>query len=328
MGRGMVAGGTDYSHQSLKDIETDLDTWIINLKDTSEILHLNIESLTESGYLQKVDPDFTSLVHYSMKFFTTSIQEISEILADIQHEVRLDHVTRLRALGETARQLNVDYGQTWHREYKNKEYGNKDFALVEKMYGEGRDMAGDMIDLSNLSSRLEDFIGRKPKGKTAPNMNQNAPPAIADSLSRFVQENPDPAKTCFIMMQFGTTRLHNEIVEGIRAVLDSYGISGLRADDRQYHDDLFPNVLTYMYGCGFGIAVFERLETNDFNPNVSLELGYMLALGKPVCLLKDRTLRTLNTDLVGKLYKSFDPQDPSTTMAPELEQWLKDKGLL
>jgi len=157
---------------------------------------------------------------------------------------------------------------------------------------------------------------------------KSAPPEIADSLKRFIQDHPDQDKSSFIMMQFGTTRLHNEIVDGIRAVLGLYGITALRADDKQYHDDLFPNVLTYMHGCGFGIAVFERLETNDFNPNVSLELRYMLAFGKPVCLLKDRTLQTLNTDLVGKLYKSFDPQDPAKTMSSELEQWLKDKGLV
>jgi hypothetical protein len=157
---------------------------------------------------------------------------------------------------------------------------------------------------------------------------EELPPGIAESYQAFVQNHPDPAKVCFIMMQFGTTTRHNEIVQGIKSILVSHGISGLRADDRQYHDDLLGNLLTYMHGCGFGISVFERLEDDDFNPNVSLELGYMLGLGKPVCLLKDSTLRTLNTDLMGRLYKSFDPQAPARTMAPELEQWLKDKGLL
>lgn len=78
----------------------------------------------------------------------------------------------------------------------------------------------------------------------------------------------------------------------------------------------------------FGLAVFERLEEDDFNPNVSLEVGYMHALKKSVCLLKDRTLKTLQTDLVGKLYKIFDPQDPEATIPDELEKWIRDKDII
>ncbi len=53
----------------------------------------------------------------------------------------------------------------------------------------------------------------------------------------------------------------------------------------------------------------------------------MLAMGKPVCLLKDRTLSTLHTDLIGKLYRPFDPQDIARTVAEVLPKWLRDKGL-
>jgi hypothetical protein len=97
---------------------------------------------------------------------------------------------------------------------------------------------------------------------------------------------------------------------------------------KKYHDDLFGNVLTYLHGCAFGVAVFERLEAEEFNPNVSLEVGYMRALRKSVCLLKDNTLKTLHTDLAGKLYKEFDPQNPTTSIPKELEKWLRDKDIL
>lgn len=82
-----------------------------------------------------------------------------------------------------------------------------------------------------------------------------------------------------------------------------------------------------MHGCGSGIAVFERLEEENFNPNVAFEVGYMLAMKKPVCLLKDRTLTTLHADLMGKIYKEFDPQNPSKTIPAVLSRWLADKGL-
>ena len=154
------------------------------------------------------------------------------------------------------------------------------------------------------------------------------PSGIHESLSRFRKDHPDEAKTAFIIMRFAKTSSHEKIVETIRSALVSHGITGLRADDKQYHDELFSNILTYMHGCGFGIAVFERIESDDFNPNVSLELGYMIGINKPVCLLKDKTLRTLQTDLVGRLYRPFDTVDPGKSITTELGRWLTDMELV
>ncbi len=128
------------------------------------------------------------------------------------------------------------------------------------------------------------------------------------------------------MMQFKETKAHEVIAAAVKACLAAHGIVGVRADDKEYHSDLFPNVQTYLHGCGLGVAIFERIEAEIFNPNVSLEVGYMFAMGKPVCLLKDRTLTALHTDLVGKLYREFDPQDPAKTIHPALSKWLVDRG--
>ncbi len=54
----------------------------------------------------------------------------------------------------------------------------------------------------------------------------------------------------------------------------------------------------------------------------------MLALKKPVCYLKDQTLLALHTDILGKFYMPFDPQDPDGTIPREIKQWLSDKGLI
>jgi HEAT repeat protein len=153
------------------------------------------------------------------------------------------------------------------------------------------------------------------------------PVAIKDSLKQFQQDYPDPAKVAFIMMRFGSTAAHKGIVEGIRSTLQPHGIKAIRADDKEYHPDLWYNILTYIHGCGFGVAVFERLEQNEFNPNVSLEVGYLYGLGKKVCLLKDKTLTTLYTDLLGKLYCQFNPQTPKDTIRLPLEKWMLDNGI-
>jgi len=154
------------------------------------------------------------------------------------------------------------------------------------------------------------------------------PLELTESLRHFLRDHQQIERNAFIMMRFGETKAHGAIDRAIRTTLKQYGIEALRADQKEYHEDLLANVLTYIYGCRFGIAVFERLEKEDFNPNVSFEVGYLRGLRKPICLLKDKTLSTLQTDLIGKLYRSFDPQSPEESIPPELEKWLRDKDII
>jgi hypothetical protein len=153
-------------------------------------------------------------------------------------------------------------------------------------------------------------------------------PELKPFLEKFSEEHQEPKKCGFLMMKFGTTELHTVIVDAIKSACAIHGIEALRADDKTYSDDLLSNIRTYMHGCSFGIAVYERLVEDDFNPNVSLEVGYMMALGKPVLFLKDTTLDSLHTDLVGKLYEIFDVQSPHETIPPVLEKWLKNKSII
>lgn len=155
-----------------------------------------------------------------------------------------------------------------------------------------------------------------------------APVELTASLANFKKDFPDSSRLAFVMMRFGKSKAHTSILQGIRSALDPQQIVALRADDKQYHDDILLNILTYIYGCRFGIAVFERIEGDDFNPNVSFEVGYMNGVGKSVCFLKDKTLTTLHTDLIGRLYWEFDTQDCTTTIAPVLQKWMSDKGIL
>ncbi len=151
---------------------------------------------------------------------------------------------------------------------------------------------------------------------------------ISTGMKKFYKNFPAPQKTAFIMMQISKTKQHDDILNAIKNILKKYNIIGMRADDTDYMDDLFANIKVYMNACTFGIAVFERITKNDFNPNVSLEVGYMLGKPKKVLLLKDSTLKTLPTDLTGKLYKEFDTGDIENTIPPQIEKWLADKSYL
>jgi nucleoside 2-deoxyribosyltransferase len=114
-------------------------------------------------------------------------------------------------------------------------------------------------------------------------MELQPPLQIRRGLRALRQDYPKPATVGFIMIKF-TPELE-PIVASIREALSPHGLVALLASDKSYEDDLLPNVKIYMWGCGFGIAVFDKLSAMEFNPNVAFELGFMLALQKPVLIL-------------------------------------------
>lgn len=152
------------------------------------------------------------------------------------------------------------------------------------------------------------------------------PKEIHDSLEKFRKDHPNPKRVAFLMMRFEDKPAYNRILKTLKSSFQNNGITLLRADDKEYHSDLFLNIQTYMHGCGMGVAVLDRIQTEDFNPNVSLEIGYMLSMFKPILFLKDNTLKVLNTDLIGRLYKQFDAYDPENSIPSSVDKWLLDNG--
>ena len=138
---------------------------------------------------------------------------------------------------------------------------------------------------------------------------------------------PNPDTNIFIMMRFRDAPQQKDILSTIRKSLADYGINALRADDKSYAQSLFANIRSYMNACNRGIAVFEQIDDTDFNPNVSIELGYMISQGKKVLLFKEKRLKALPTDIVGQLYKPFDSYDIQTTIDSGINEWLRDIGV-
>lgn len=153
------------------------------------------------------------------------------------------------------------------------------------------------------------------------------PDELNEPLNRFRKDFGPKDKCGFLMMKFEDTKIQTEIIQIIKSHFESKGLNLLRADDKWYADDLFTNIKTYMHGCSFGVALFERINSNYFNPNVSLEIGYMMAMNKPILFLKDKTLTSLHTDLVGKLYHEYDFQNPQNTLPTVIDRWINDKDI-
>jgi hypothetical protein len=88
-------------------------------------------------------------------------------------------------------------------------------------------------------------------------------------------------------------------------------------------DDLWANVAAHMWACRYGIALFENRRGRGINYNLTIEVGGMLVAGRRLGLLKDASIDRLPSDLVGKIYKSVNLDDPVET-SQAIHDWLKD----
>lgn len=146
-------------------------------------------------------------------------------------------------------------------------------------------------------------------------------------MPAFLRDHPHIEKNIFLIMRFRSGAQYNEIHKAIVDGLVPHGLHVIRADDKDYTGDLWENVCLHMLGCQFGIAVFEEIDQREFNPNVALELGFMISQNKRCLLLKDRRMPRMPTDIVGKLYKEFDTYDITNSIHAALSRWVIDLGV-
>lgn len=181
MTKGLMAGMTDYSHQTLLDIVQDLesesDQTISAVKDIEDKVH----RLIQSGYWKNVLFNFRKIIDYSLNHYRNAATEMKEIASEIPTMVQEHHWKRLRRIAKVAAEINVEIGQVWHREYDEKDYDDKEFRVVEEIYAEARDTAASLLDVENMAIRLGDFAG---KGLAVPPKKNN--PWISGSFYLFV----------------------------------------------------------------------------------------------------------------------------------------------
>ena len=164
--RGLMAGGTDYSHQSLTDIHGDLTELAASFCEWSGELTRYVKELEAAGRWGEVPFDFRAQVAKALKLLDTACAEMKDIGRGILHEVQSHHTTRLHQLSKSADEVNRGIGQVWNADYmerwKEDHRGEDWFPTLERLYSEGRDSVATLLDLDGMSVRLAQFTGRKP----------------------------------------------------------------------------------------------------------------------------------------------------------------------
>jgi hypothetical protein len=130
----------------------------------------------------------------------------------------------------------------------------------------------------------------------------------------------------FVIMRHGPEIPFAEIEQTIKETLLRYSLKAVLARDVVFHMQLWSNVRFCMENSRYAIAVFERIIQPEYNPNVSLEFGFILALRRPYLILKERSLQMLHTDITGQVYTSFDSHNVVETVATAIEKWLEKLG--
>jgi hypothetical protein len=154
--------------------------------------------------------------------------------------------------------------------------------------------------------------------------------ALQPMLDAFSGDHPRFERNVFIAMRFRGTEQFVEIDRALRESFAKYGLTGLRADDKMYavDGDLWNNVCVYMMGCKYAVCVFEEIDEREFNPNVGIEYGFLRAMNRQVLLLKEQRVPTMPTDMIGKMYRSFDSYKITHSLLQQLGLWAeRDLGL-
>jgi hypothetical protein len=124
-------------------------------------------------------------------------------------------------------------------------------------------------------------------------------------------------KSVFIMTKYPENPPKSALDTQLQAVIDlvkdavtTQGYTPLLASEKRYHPELFRNIEVYLLGCSKAIAIVESKHTNELNPNVTMEWGWLRASDRQVLYLVERGFDKARADIGGLIEDYFDWNNP------------------
>src|SRR5699024_1447067 len=132
-------------------------------KEIKKFIEDGIDALKDSGFWANIPYNFQATLMSSIRCQNTILSDLGFILKAIEeNKLTNREVELMKKVGMNEIEYNGEYGETYKEEHNWKAYGNKDFKLVEELYGNGRDYFVTMQDAVNVSVRLRDYINVVP----------------------------------------------------------------------------------------------------------------------------------------------------------------------
>lgn len=117
-----------------------------------------------------------------------------------------------------------------------------------------------------------------------------------------------------------------ELQQVIDALCDSLRESGLcprLGKNGIHHDWIWGNTVVGMLGSRYGIAILEDRYRDELNPNVAMELGWMLALKRDVLVLKEKAFKHNRADWLGRIVAEFRWDKVQEDIPTAIRDWLQ-----
>ena len=141
-------------------------------------------------------------------------------------------------------------------------------------------------------------------------------PIYSKDAGRFYDKyGPDAV---FIIMPFAKD--YDKLYLCIQRYLKSVGMTAVRADEYKFSEHVWQNIEIYLECCKRAVALFPY--TSERNPNVALEVGYMLAKGGRICLLKDDRVEKLFSDIASIMYNNYNESSYEKDISDALDKWI------
>ena len=100
------------------------------------------------------------------------------------------------------------------------------------------------------------------------------------------------------------------VIDLVKAAVKIHGYTPALASDKRYHPELFRNIEVYLLGCSRAIAIVESKHTNELNPNVTMEWGWLRASDRQVLYLVEKDFDKARADIKGLIEDYFDWNNP------------------
>ena len=161
------------------------------------------------------------------------------------------------------------------------------------------------------------------------NIDRIYPPHYKDKIISAKNEHKNDT-TAFIISSFR----HEGFITRVENVLREYNITPLIANipGGRYSRPLWEDIVIHTHVCDFGIAIYaddskfnerDNKERDKMNPNVNIEVGYMLSLQQNVLFLKHDSIHQLPSDFSGEQYAPFSDE---ASLENRLKEWLGARG--
>jgi len=159
MAQGIMGGATSYEEQSLGDILSDIDKWIIYTSDRKKFIIEHKERLHKNKFWDKIPFDFQLTILTTISYFDTILFDLELVRTAIPNNCITEReVKLLRNIGRKAVEYNNEYSRIYKGDRYWHDYGNPNFRVAEEIYGKGRDYFVTMQDAGNAAYRLEDYM--------------------------------------------------------------------------------------------------------------------------------------------------------------------------